>query len=163
MLLFCSACGKGQERPAVGSGAYQVMLNGLLDRDVPEISVSELDSIRKQLMLLDAREQAEYNVSHLESARWVGYDDFDLSRVADIPKDSAIVVYCSVGYRSEKICKQLQAAGYGHIRNLYGGIFEWSNEERPIVDPAGQPTRKVHAYNRVWGVWLRKGEKVYKP
>lgn len=163
MLLLCFGCSKGQDRPTVGSGTYNVMLNGLLGRNVPEISVSDLDSVQHNVQLLDARERNEYEVSHLEDAQWVGYDDFDLERVANLPKDTAIVVYCSVGYRSEKVVEQLQAAGFTNVQNLYGGIFEWANEEKSVVDPKGEPTNKVHAFDRVWGVWLNKGKKVYKP
>jgi len=139
------------------------MLNGLLGRNVPEISVSDLDSLQNSVQLLDARERNEYEVSHLQGAKWVGYDDFDLERVDGLPKDTAIVVYCSVGYRSEKVVEQLLAAGFTNVQNLYGGIFEWANEEKPVVDTQGEPTEKVHAYDRVWGVWLNKGKKVYKP
>lgn len=162
-LLLGFACSHGQDRPKVSSGTYETMLNGLLTRDVPEVSVKELDTTAQNVLLLDARERGEYEVSHLDEARWVGYDDFNLERVADIPKDSAIVVYCSVGYRSERVTEQLQEAGYTNVRNLYGGIFEWSNEDLEVVDPEGDPTNKVHAYDRVWGVWLSKGKKVYKP
>jgi hypothetical protein len=44
---------------------------------------------------------------------------------------------------------------------MYGGIFEWVNNGYPIVNSAG-PTQRVHAFDRTWGVWLKKGEKVYK-
>ncbi|MER3327952.1 MAG: rhodanese-like domain-containing protein, partial [Candidatus Kapaibacterium sp.] len=88
-------------------------------------------------------------------------DDFELSRVQEISKDSKIVVYCSVGYRSEKIAEKLQGAGYTDVSNLYGGIFEWVNQDRAVVDDQNTPTTKVHAFSRVWGVWLNKGEKVY--
>jgi predicted sulfurtransferase len=77
-----------------------------------------------------------------------------------MPKDTPIIVYCSVGYRSEKVAEQIIAAGYTQVSNLYGGIFEWVNEEQPVYDTKGK-TQKVHAYNKVWGVWLRKGKKVY--
>lgn len=163
VLLLCFWCSKGQERPTVGSGTYDVMLSGLLSRDVPEVSVAELDKIQNDVLLLDAREKNEFEVSHLAGAEWVGYDDFDLNRVQNFPKDTSIVVYCSVGYRSEKVTEQLQEAGFTNVRNLYGGIFEWANEEQPVVDNEGRPTSKVHAYDRIWGIWLNKGEKVYKP
>ncbi|MDF9798803.1 hypothetical protein OKW21_004066 [Catalinimonas alkaloidigena] len=44
---------------------------------------------------------------------------------------------------------------------MYGGIFEWVNQGQDVVDSSGQPTEKVHAYDRVWGIWLKQGEKVY--
>ena len=58
--------------------------------------------------------------------------------------------------------EKLKAAGYRNVRNLYGSIFEWVNQDNPVVDNQGKPTQKVHAYSRTWGVWLNKGEKVYE-
>lgn len=142
--------------------AFRGMLKTLLSHTVPEVNVAQARAQQDQnAYLLDARAWEEYEVSHLKNARYVGYDDFNLDRVADIPKDSAVVVYCSVGYRSEKVAEKLIAAGYTNVSNLYGGIFQWVNEKSPIVDQTNQPTQKVHAYNRAWGVWLKRGEKVY--
>ena len=144
----------------VGSKTFDLMLQGLLDHSVPEVSVPEVAT--DQVTLLDAREKNEFEVSKLENAQWVGYDDFSLERVASIPKNEEIVVYCSVGYRSEKIAEKLRNAGFTNVSNLYGGIFEWVNQEKPVVNPQNAPTEKVHAYDRSWGRWLKKGKKVYK-
>ncbi|HUM48347.1 MAG TPA: rhodanese-like domain-containing protein, partial [Chitinophagales bacterium] len=92
---------------------------------------------------------------------FVGYDHFDMAALKNIPKDQRIVVYCSVGYRSEKIAEQLENAGYSHVTNLYGGIFEWVNEGHAVYDLTGTTTPNIHPYNATWGVWLKKGEKVY--
>jgi hypothetical protein len=94
----------------------------------------------------------------------VGYKDFELSRLERIDKNSPIVVYCSVGYRSEKVAEKLLAAGYPHAANLYGGIFEWVNRKQPLVNLEGHPTEYVHAYSKMWGTWLqvKKKRKVYK-
>ena len=116
----------------------------------------------KNVILLDTRERSEYDVSHLPNARWVGYKDFDLSRVADIPKDANVVAYCTVGYRSEKVGEKLQKAGFSNVHNLYGSIFEWVNQGNVVYDNAGKTTPKVHAYSKKWGVWLNKGEKIYE-
>ena len=47
------------------------------------------------------------------------------------------------------------------VSNLYGGIFEWVNQENPVIDTTGNETKNIHAYNKTWGVWLNKGNKVY--
>jgi rhodanese-related sulfurtransferase len=146
-----------QAQVHVSNKSYDIMLSSLLAHSVNETSV---DSIKDQI-LLDAREINEFEVSHIQGAQWIGYDDFDLSRVADLDKDSKIVVYCSVGYRSEKISEQLVNAGFTNVQNLYGGIFEWVNTGRDVVDPNGEHTKDVHAYSKSWGVWLKKGKKVY--
>lgn len=144
----------------ITSPAYQTLLNTLYHKSVPLMSVTEARQ-HPNLTLLDTREKKEYEVSHLPNARWVGYDDFDLSRVADLPKNTPILTYCSVGVRSEKVGEKLLAAGYTNVHNLNGSLFEWVNQGYPVVDNAGKPTVRVHGYSRLWGVWLRRGTKVY--
>lgn len=142
------------------STAYKLMLNGLYDKDFPLTYIHEKEKIEKAI-LLDTREKEEFEVSHLQGAQWVGYETFDMKNVAHIPKDSQIVVYCSVGARSQDIGKKLKEAGYLEVSNLYGGIFHWFNEEKPIVKNNGESTLQIHAYNRWWAVWLNRGEKIY--
>lgn len=156
-LLFASCANSSAQQ--VGDPAYDLLLKGLLDATTPTTDVRGLDTMSNPV-LLDARALKEYEVSHIAGARWVGYDDFDMNRVKDLPKGTPIVVYCSVGYRSGKVTDQLVNAGYTNVRNLYGGIFEWMNSGHAVVDATGV-TERVHAYDRKWGTWLRKGKKVY--
>jgi rhodanese-related sulfurtransferase len=139
---------------------YRAMLRNLLSHSVPERSVT--DAVKDSTAIfLDAREPREYEVSHLNGAKYVGYDHFSMDSLQQIPKNRRIVVYCSVGYRSEKIAEKLIAAGYTDVANLYGGIFEWVNQGQTVVNKKGT-TEEVHAYDRTWGVWLRRGKKVYR-
>ncbi|TDQ33303.1 rhodanese-like domain-containing protein [Zeaxanthinibacter enoshimensis] len=130
---------------------------------IPYIQVDELARDDKTLRL-DAREKEEFLVSHLPGATWVGYKDFDIETVLDyVPdKDTEIVVYCSVGVRSERIGEDLKEAGFTNVKNLYGGIFGWKNAGYPVMDPEGNPTQKVHAFSKSWDHLLKAGEKVYK-
>ncbi len=89
------------------------------------------------------------------------YDKPNLEALAKIPKSASIIVYCSIGYRSERVGEQLQEAGFTNVQNLYGGLFQWVNEEKPVFNAQGK-TQQVHAYSRSWGIWLQKGEKVYE-
>jgi rhodanese-related sulfurtransferase len=157
-IFFNSASALAQD---VESRTYSIMLSGLLSRTVPEADVIETSKDTQNLVFLDAREKAEFDVSHIKNAVWIGYDDFKMSRLNGISKDAEIIVYCSVGYRSEKITQKLQEAGFKHAKNLYGGIFEWVNQDQEVVNSANQPTQKVHGFDKFWGVWLKKGEKVY--
>ncbi|TAI48025.1 rhodanese-like domain-containing protein [Flagellimonas allohymeniacidonis] len=117
----------------------------------------------KGAFLLDTREKEEFATSHLKDAQWVGYEDFDLSRVKSIVpnKNTPIVVYCSVGVRSEDIGEQLKEAGYSNVKNLYGGIFQWKNEGHPVYNSLQKETQKVHAYSKFWGKLLTNAEKIY--
>lgn len=145
----------------VNSKSYALTLKSLLSHSVNEISVKEFGDSESQYIILDAREKTEYEVSKIQGARFVGYDDFDMNILKDLDKYANIVVYCSVGYRSEKVAERMKNAGYENVSNLYGGIFEWKNQGYDVVDPNGRKTDKVHAFDRIWGIWLEKGEKVY--
>ncbi len=130
---------------------------------VPYIYVDSLKKITEKVILLDAREKKEYKVSHLKNALFVGYEKFDLKKtIRSLPsKDARIVVYCSLGVRSEDIAEQLKKVGYSNVLNLYGGIFEWKNQENKVFNTKGKETEKVHAFSKEWGIWLKKGKKVY--
>ena len=143
------------------SKAFGVMVDALIKESVPVVTCSELKKM-PDAVLLDAREKREFAVSHLPNARWIGYDNFDISRVVNVPRAAPVVVYCSVGYRSEKVGEKLKAAGFTNVKNLYGSLFEWVNQGNPVVDSTGKPTNRVHAYSRTWGIWLKRGEKVYE-
>ena len=77
-------------------------------------------------------------------------------------KNATIIVYCSVGIRSEDIAEKLQKAGYKNVFNLFGGIFEWKNKQNVVVDTNNNPTEKVHTFSKEWSKWLKKGIKVYE-
>tara|TARA_R110002050_G_scaffold257264_1_gene396427 strand:- start:142 stop:645 length:504 start_codon:yes stop_codon:yes gene_type:complete len=146
----------------VESTSYSLMLKALIKESIPIVAVADLD--QKQIQsttFIDSREKVEFDVSHIKGATWVGYDDFDMARMDAISKNEPIIIYCSVGYRSEEIGEKLIEAGYTNVSNLYGGIFEWVNQGKPIVDLSGKPTTKIHGYSKTWGIWLSKGEKVY--
>jgi rhodanese-related sulfurtransferase len=148
----------------VSSKSYQLLLKTLLAHSVPEISVTDVPVFIKQkenVILLDAREKREYEVSHLKNAIWVGYDQLDLTALSNTPKHQPILVYCSVGYRSEKVAEKLIKQGFNNVQNIYGGIFEWKNQGHEVITTQGK-TDEVHAYNKTWGVWLNKGKKIYK-
>ncbi len=148
-------------RKKVKHKAYEEMLDGLLDHTVDEICVREIEDSDSSIIFLDARERKEFEVSHIRGAVWVGYDDFHISRLDSIDKSSRIVVYCSVGYRSEKISEKLIKADYTNVSNLYGSIFEWVNQGRRVCDMDGNVTEDIHAFDLEWSKWLDNGVKVY--
>lgn len=145
----------------VESNSFDILLKSMLKNTVTKISVKELMPKIDQVVLLDAREPQEYEVSHLKNAKLVGFNQFNISILQDIPKNSEIVIYCSIGVRSEKIGEKLKVSGFTNVKNLYGSIFEWVNQGNQVFDTQNLPTKKVHAFNKKWGVWLNKGEKVY--
>ncbi len=132
-------------------------------KNIPYISVQELAMPKTKAIILDAREQEEYQTSHLKNAVFVGYNRFSVdSVIKKLPnKNKTIVVYCSIGIRSEIIASKLKKAGYTHVFNLYGGIFEWKNNHLPVFDATNTETDKVHVFSKEWSKWLKNGIKVY--
>ncbi|MEH2002260.1 MAG: rhodanese-like domain-containing protein [Nostoc sp.] len=113
-----------------------------------------LDPAKPRPLLLDARSQAEYAVSHIETAVRIDPLKPDLAALSTVSKDRLIVVYCAVGYRSAKLAQQLDEAGMKCIYNLSGGIFQWANEGRLIFKDE-HLTQLVHPYNAIWGKLLK--------
>lgn len=144
--------------------SFDEKLNSIYRNTVPSLKVKQLDQWKgSKIHYLDTREKKEYKVSHIQKALHVGYNHFQMSRLKGISKSDTIVLYCSVGYRSERIGEKLLKAGYKNVYNLYGGIFGWIHEGK-LVYHSGLPVSSVHVYNKKWGQWLQDStiKKVYK-
>ncbi|PPS46127.1 sulfurtransferase [Chroococcidiopsis sp. TS-821] len=149
---------------AVGLLGWRSLAFGILKRfikrkfpHVQTLTTQELaqwlNSQQPQPVLLDARNAIEYQQSHLQQAQHIDPQQPDLSALPQSP-ETPIVVYCSVGYRSAKIAAKLAEAGYKHVYNLEGSIFQWVNEGRPVYQD-NNPTTQVHPYDRRWGQLLK--------
>ncbi len=143
------------------SPVFGTFLNTILTDSISFISVDSLSALNNENhILLDAREENEFLVSHIPGARHIGYNEFKKGSLPDADKNQMIILYCSVGYRSEKIGEKLKEAGYTNVWNLYGGIFEWVNRGGELINESGK-TNLIHPYSKIWGVWLKKGKKAY--
>ncbi len=133
---------------------------------IPYISVDELRRIQlnEQVVILDSREMKEYEVSKIPEAMYIGYSEFSAKTVSEAIADKSqpVVIYCSLGVRSETIGEKLKKAGFTNVKNLYGGIIEWKNKGYPVLDMEGNETEKVHTSSKYWSQWLKKGKKVYE-
>lgn len=135
--------------------AFSNKINKTIRFTVPVISVQDLQKIQNEVHIFDAREKLEYDISHIEGARFIGFKDFSTQKVhPTLSKDAKIVVYCSIGYRSEIVAEKLKAMGYKNVFNLYGSIFEWANRGYKMIDVNGEPTTNVHTYNQAWSKWI---------
>lgn len=148
---------------AVAQNTIPKVLEELNTKSVPYITVEELQT-KENYTLLDAREPKEFNVSHIKNAVNVGFNKFNVKKITATltDKNATIIVYCSIGIRSEKIGEKLKKMGYKNVYNLYGGIFEWKNKGGIVIDNNDQTTDKVHTFNKEWSVYLEKGTKVYE-
>jgi rhodanese-related sulfurtransferase len=153
IIVPISACGQNDY-------SLKEKVKSLLRGSVP-LAYNEDVEKWKSAKLLDARELEEYEVSHLPKAIHVGDKKFKLSSVETLSKTDTIIVYCTVGYRSEEIGERLQKAGYENVYNLFGGIFSWKNGGHAVMDSTNNETDRIHCYKESWGIFLKAGEKIY--
>ena len=97
---------------------------------LPEISPQALKQkldANESVLLLDVREQSEYDIVHLEDARLIPLNTLP-QHVESLPSDQEIVVYCHHGQRSLYAVAYLQQNGFNEAKNLIGGIDQWAIE-----------------------------------
>ena len=154
-LIFLPAgCAQNTTGVHVKDADFDHRLSRLLKFDVPVISVDSFYQNKNDFIILDTRTPEEYSISHIRYARFMNYNEPDFSILRDVPKDQPVVLYCSVGYRSEKIGRELMSMGYSEVFNLYGSIFEWVNEGHTIFKPGNASTDSLHTYNRRWSRYV---------
>ena len=122
----------------------------------PEISTGQLAQLmtgQGGVVILDAREKKEYQVSHIQNA--LHAPSLATAEKYVPERGTMIIVYCSVGYRSAGMVKRLREIGYTEAVNLKGSIFKWANEGRPVFKGT-EEVRGVHPYNKKWGALLNR-------
>jgi sulfur-carrier protein adenylyltransferase/sulfurtransferase len=107
-------------------------MGGLMDPDVPEISVKELKTRLDRgepLTIIDVRDPHEWPIANLGEygARLIPMSEL-AARLDEIDPLEEVVVQCRSGSRSAHIVKYLQSHGYAHVFNLHGGLLAWSDE-----------------------------------
>lgn len=131
------------------------------------VGVAELvrwrsDPGRAPPVVLDARTEEEYGVSHLQGAVRIDPYRPSLRPLRGFSKDTAIVLYSSVGYRGARVADFLARQGYTQAYNLEGGQFRWANEGRPVFRH-DRPVAEVHPYNPTWGLLLESRYRIQAP
>ena len=159
VLTLLGASGAASAHASGSAESFEEALAPLYedaDNIVSQERVLELiqdGAIGSQVYLLDIRSEPEWEVSHLQGARFVGYRGFSLDDIEDIPRDARIILYCAVGWRSGRVGRIMRRAGYTDVSNMYGGILYWADQGRPMVDDDG-PTHRVHGRQPRWGRWV---------
>jgi rhodanese-related sulfurtransferase len=123
-------------------------------RDVPHLSIESLaswlgDARRDSPQLLDVRSREEFGISHLPGAIQIDYRTPLSAGLESLDARRPVVVYCSAGYRSSMVARELLRAGFAKVCNLEGGIFAWANAGLPI-ERDGRPANAVHPCLRLF-------------
>jgi rhodanese-related sulfurtransferase len=79
-------------------------------------------------MILDVREQDEYDAAHIPGAILIPYTQIEEKADEMLPdKAQQILVYCRSGRRSKIAAEALAKLGYTNIKE-FGGIIDWPYE-----------------------------------
>ena len=82
-------------------------------------------------ILLDVREQSEWDAGHVPGAIHIPYENVR-ARAHELPLDRRIVTYCAGGVRSSLAASILESSGHD-VANLHGGFTAWRNADLAVA------------------------------
>jgi rhodanese-related sulfurtransferase len=100
----------------------------------PDALLERLDDGEKAPYVLDVRTAEEFVSGHVPGAVNIPYDQV-ASRLAEVPKDRDVVLYCRSGRRAQLAAAVLADNGYGRLGHLQGDMPAWAGEGRPVEKP----------------------------
>jgi rhodanese-related sulfurtransferase len=100
---------------------------------VKETDVAKtLERLGHGAVLIDVREDNEYETAHAAGARHMGRGIIDRDIVQTYPeKDTELILYCGGGYRSALAADMLQKMGYTNVWSMDGGWAAWQEAGAP--------------------------------
>ena len=115
--------------PAASAPAPQVALPDMSQAALLEHQAKHAD----HLFVLDVRSPEEFREGHVPGAVNVPYDQI-AARIAEVPKDKDVVLYCRSGRRAGIAADVLAANGYTRLSHLEGDMPAWIAQGRPVVE-----------------------------
>jgi hydroxyacylglutathione hydrolase len=103
---------------------------------IPQIHAAELrtNAAGGRLALLDVRNPSEWAGGHVPGASNIPVADLE-QRLAEVPRDRLVAVYCESGSRAAIAASVLRARGVTNVRVFSGGFAEWSAAGYPVERP----------------------------
>ena len=127
LLCVCLAAGCGNE----DADEYSETEDNAVKTEYVQISQEEAKEIMdsgEDIVILDVREQDEYDAGHIPGAVLIPYTRIEEQSGAMLPdKNRTILVYCRTGRRSKIAAQSLAELGYSDVRE-FGGILDWPYE-----------------------------------
>jgi len=106
---------------------------------IHEVSVDQARSrlaANPAAVLLDIREDSEWQAGHARDARHLGRGilERDIERAHPDP-NTEIIMYCGGGFRSALACDVAQRMGYRNVHSLAGGYKAMVAAQWPMTTP----------------------------
>ena len=101
---------------------------------VPSISPEDLYEQRQsgpEPLVLDVRTPEEFRLGHIPGAVNIPHTELG-SRIGEVQKSQAVVLYCMLGPRARLGEKTLLDAGVGNVLHLDGGLHAWQQAGFPV-------------------------------
>ena len=116
-VMMLTACGQAKEND---QGAVYV--------NITAEEAKRIMDTEEGYVILDVREQDEYDAGHIPGAILIPYTQIDAKANEMLPdKNRLILVYCRSGRRSKIAAEALAELGYTNIKE-FGGILDWPYE-----------------------------------
>lgn len=87
---------------------------------------------KPNLLVLDVREQDEYDRAHIDGVKLVPLGQLP-DRVGELDKASEILCVCAGGVRSDRACRFLSSQGFSKVTNMAEGMRGWLQRGLPAV------------------------------
>ena len=104
-----------------------------VDEITPEEVKEKMDDDDDDFLLLDVREQDEWEAAHIAGSEYLGKGVIERDiheKVTDT--DQELVLYCGGGYRSALSADNLKKMGYQDVKSMKGGFSSWTEAGLPI-------------------------------
>lgn len=101
-----------------------------------QIPTVQVESLPTDAVLVDVREQDEWDAGHVEGALHIPIGDF-VARIGELPADVPLYVLCRVGGRSAQVVQYLVGQERAAF-NVDGGMFAWAQAGRPMVSDSAE-------------------------
>ncbi len=83
-------------------------------------------------MLIDVREQNEWDIVHIPGAVLVPKGEFLNGKALEtLPADKQVVLQCKSGARSAEVLAVIKGAGYSDAVHVGGGVLAWVSQIEP--------------------------------
>ena len=118
----------------LGQGMVAWHSAGLRSESVPTVTVQELCQRLDQeqtVWILDVRSDAEVEQSPIPSAHHIHLSQI-VERMADVPTDRPIYIFCGTGLRSTVAASLLKRSGWDNLTVVLGGLSGWSSITCPL-------------------------------
>lgn len=118
----------------IHSSEFLEIVNDAKSR-IREVTVAvAIERIKSGAVLIDVREDSEFETAHADGAKHMGRGVIDRDIVQTFTdKDTELILYCGGGYRSVLAADMIQKMGYTNVWSMAGGWAAWQEAEAPIV------------------------------